>query len=81
MTRFLLPLLGLSVQRPFLPAPQNADNMGSVAPTSTFALKEGADVFSPQDLITLARPGTGVANAPGDLVLVPVSKYSLEEKK
>jgi hypothetical protein len=48
---------------------------------SEFSFKEGADVFSPKDYIQLAEPGTGVANEAADLVLVPVSKYSLEEKK
>jgi len=46
-----------------------------------FTFKEGADVFTPKDLIGLARPGTGTANEVGDLVLVPVSKYSFDEKK
>jgi dipeptidyl aminopeptidase/acylaminoacyl peptidase len=51
-------------------------------PTSLeFAFKEGPDLFSPQDLVELARPGTGVANLAGDLVLVPVSKYSFADKK
>ncbi|KAI0036528.1 Alpha/Beta hydrolase protein [Vararia minispora EC-137] len=46
-----------------------------------FALRDGPDVFAPKDLIELARPGVGVANAPGTLVLVPVSKYSFVDKK
>ncbi|KAI0057861.1 alpha/beta-hydrolase [Artomyces pyxidatus] len=46
-----------------------------------FNLKVGSDRFTPKDLIELERPGAGVANAAGDLVLVPVSKYSFEEKK
>jgi hypothetical protein len=46
-----------------------------------FAFKEGASVFTPKDLVALARPGEGVSNDAGDLVLVPVSKYSLDEKK
>ncbi|KAJ7928032.1 alpha/beta-hydrolase [Mycena leptocephala] len=48
---------------------------------SNFALKEGADIFSPKNLVELGRPGTGVANEPGDLVLVPYSKYSFKDKK
>jgi hypothetical protein len=48
---------------------------------SNFALKEGADIFGPKDLVGLGRPGAGVANEPGDLVLVPYSKYSFEDKK
>jgi hypothetical protein len=46
-----------------------------------FTFKQGADVFAPKDLVELARPGTGSANVPGDLVLVPVSKYSFADKK
>ena len=46
-----------------------------------FTFREGPDIFSPKDLVQLARPGTGAANPPGDLLIVPVSKYSLEEKK
>lgn len=46
-----------------------------------FKFKEGPDVFSPKDLIELARPGAGVANTPGDLALVSMSKYSFEDKK
>ena len=46
-----------------------------------FDFKEGVDVLSPKDMLELARPGAGVANPSGDLVLVPVSKYSFAEKK
>ncbi|KAI0041991.1 alpha/beta-hydrolase [Auriscalpium vulgare] len=46
-----------------------------------FKLKAGSDKFTPKDLVELARPGAGVANAAGDLVLVSVSKYSFEDKK
>ncbi|KAG8886658.1 hypothetical protein FRB97_000078 [Tulasnella sp. 331] len=47
-----------------------------------FKIKEGADVFSPKDLIQLPRPGVAIVN-PGeeDLVLIPVSQYSFETKK
>ena len=48
---------------------------------AAFKFKEGSDVFTPKDLVQLSRPGPGVANVPGDLVLVPVSKYSFEDKK
>lgn len=46
-----------------------------------FAFEQGADVFAPNDLIKLARPGSGVVNDEGDLVIVPVSKYSFEDKR
>jgi hypothetical protein len=79
----LLSLLGLSTQRPFFQG-ANISKLPSamtMPSKSTFTLKEGVDVFSPNDLVTLSRPGAGVSNDPGDLVLVPVSKYSFEEKK
>jgi len=49
--------------------------------SKAFSFKSGNDTFTPQDLVELTRPGAGVANAAGDLVLVPVSKYSFAEKK
>ena len=53
-----------------------------VVPNSTdFKFKEGPNIFSPRDLIELERPGDGVANPSGDLLLVSVSKYSLKDKK
>lgn len=48
---------------------------------SEFSFKEGPDVFTPKDLVGLSRPGTGLANDAGDLVLVPVSKYNFDGKK
>lgn len=48
---------------------------------SSFQFKEGADVFTPKDLVELGRPGVGVANHAGDFVIIPYSKYSFEEKK
>ncbi|KIY45662.1 alpha/beta-hydrolase [Fistulina hepatica ATCC 64428] len=47
----------------------------------SFQLQEGPGVFSPKDLVELGRPGTGIANEPGDLVLVPFSQYSFNDKK
>ncbi|KAF8272175.1 alpha/beta-hydrolase [Lactarius quietus] len=49
--------------------------------SKSFAFKVGNDRFTPQDLVELPRPGSGAANAAGDLVLVPVSKYSFADKK
>ncbi|TRM60533.1 Alpha/Beta hydrolase protein [Schizophyllum amplum] len=48
---------------------------------NSFSWKEAADIFSPKDLVGLGRPGAGVANVAGDLVLVPFSKYDFDEKK
>ncbi|KAJ3491680.1 hypothetical protein NLI96_g535 [Meripilus lineatus] len=81
---FPISILGLTAQVPLLnQSPQSpaANNIPAMAKPDDFVLKQGSDVFSPPDLIALARPGTGVANPSGDLVLVPVSKYSVDEKK
>ena len=57
------------------------NSMVSNRAKDAFGFKEGSDVFTPKDLVELSRPGPGVANVPGDLILVPVSKYSFEDKK
>jgi hypothetical protein len=57
------------------------NNMVAHGTNATFKFEEGSDVFTPKDLVELSRPGSGVANVPGDLILVPVSKYSFEDKK
>ncbi|OBZ71378.1 Dipeptidyl-peptidase 5 [Grifola frondosa] len=75
---FPVSLLGLAAQVP-LQSPSNTTDIMTSKPDYSF--KEGVNVFSPKDLVGLARPGTGSANDAGDLVLVAVSKYSLEEKK
>jgi hypothetical protein len=46
-----------------------------------FKLKEGKHILSPKNMLELPRPGAGTVNEAGDLVLVPVSKYSFEESK
>ncbi|KAJ7147076.1 Alpha/Beta hydrolase protein [Mycena crocata] len=81
--RFPFSLLGLSAQVAFnKPDLQISTSMApSRTQRSGFALKEGANVFSPKEMLELGRPGTGVANEAGDLVLVPFSKYAFAEKK
>ncbi|KAI0689068.1 Alpha/Beta hydrolase protein [Cytidiella melzeri] len=75
-------LLGLAAQVPFQPSPSSQSlNAMVVNNTQDFAFKEGSSIFSPKDLIELARPGTGVANSAGDLLLISSSKYSLKNKK
>ena len=77
-------LLGLAAQVPLqkqLSPHLASPGLSAMAKPDDFAFKQGPDVFSPPDLIHLARPGTGVANPSGDLALVPVSKYSSSEKK
>lgn len=79
---FPVSLLGLAAQVPVdVPVDSNAVMPQPAFTQPDFAFKQGNNVFSPVDLIGLARPGAGVANAVGDLALVPVSKYSLEDKK
>lgn len=80
--RLPISLLGLSAQFPlFSKLAPNSPTISPMSKNPTFSFKEGTDVFSPKDLVGLARPGSGVANAAGDLVLVAVSKYSSEDKK
>ena len=50
-------------------------------PPQEFAFKEGADIFSPRNLVELARPGGGVANPAGDIIFIPVSKHSFKDKQ
>lgn len=76
-----LPFFGLATQLPLLPSSPIVNSVQPMTLTKEFNFKGGDDVFTPKDLIELARPGTGLANPDGDLVLVPVSKYSFEEKK
>lgn len=71
-------LLGLAAQVPLEPPSTSVMVASNV---KDFSFKEGSDVFSPNDLVKLARPGSGVANPAGDLVLVSVSKYSVKDKK
>ncbi|KAF7985586.1 hypothetical protein HWV62_3875 [Athelia sp. TMB] len=78
--RLPISLLGLSTQFPIF-SKQVTYPSAPMSKTTAFSFKEGSDVFTPKDLVGLARPGSGVANAAGDLVLVPVSKYNFEEKK
>ncbi len=70
-------LLGLAAQVPLqkeLTPHITPPGISAMAKPDDFAFKQGPDVFSPPDLIQLARPGTAVANPSGDLALVPVSK-------
>jgi hypothetical protein len=78
--RFPLSLLALAGQVPLQDRFSPSTNTSTMR-TKAFALKEGEAVFSPKDLIELTRPGEGVSNDAGDLVLVALSKYSLEHKK
>ncbi|KAI0688887.1 alpha/beta-hydrolase [Earliella scabrosa] len=77
---FPVSVLGLAVQVP-LQSSLNTTSSMVVAATQDFAFKEGADIFSPKDLVQLPRAGAGVANPSGDLVFVPVSQYALKDKK
>ena len=72
-------LLGLAAQLPFFSRPPTQTHY-SMSTIREFRLKTSSDRFTPKDLIQLPRPGASIANAAGDLVLVPVSKYSFAEK-
>lgn len=75
-------LLGLAAQVPLESTVQHpAPDMVASYGVKDFNFTDETNVFSPVDLVKLARPGTGTANGPGDLFIVTVSKYSLEDKK
>jgi hypothetical protein len=77
-----LPSLVCALSDTQIPFHNPADNIMAAHDTKpAFKFKEGSDVFTPKDLVELSRPGPGVANVPGDLILVPVSKYSFADKK
>ncbi|KAG2134271.1 alpha beta-hydrolase [Suillus cothurnatus] len=46
-----------------------------------FTLSEGANVLSPQDMLTLPQPGVPLPNDIGDLAIVPISTYSFQDRK
>ncbi|KAI0670984.1 alpha/beta-hydrolase [Trametes maxima] len=73
---FPVSVLGLAAQVPLQPS-VNTTSMAK----HDFVFEEGANVFSPKDLVQLPRVGGGVANEAGDLVFVPVSEYSFKNKK
>ncbi|KZT23468.1 alpha/beta-hydrolase [Neolentinus lepideus HHB14362 ss-1] len=89
--RLSLSMLGLAAQVPFQqpaqPSPSSSEMSSgtsasiSPVPPPDFSFKEGADMFTPKDLVELVRPGTATVNEAGDLVLIPVSKFTFEEKK
>ena len=72
-------VLGLAAQVPLQPT---VNSTSLYAPgMADFEFKQGPDIFSPTDLVQLPRPGVGVANPSGDLLFVPLSQYSLKDKK
>ncbi|KAJ7189840.1 Alpha/Beta hydrolase protein [Mycena pura] len=73
--------LGLSAVQTAFQLKNPAAHTSARASSSNFAFKEALDVFSPQNFIELGRPGTGVANEAGDLVLIPFTKYSFGDKQ
>lgn len=73
-------LLGLAAQVPLQP-PVSSPNSVMSLPQLDFQWKEGSSVFTPKDLLELARPGEGIANPTGDLIIISSSTYSLKDKK
>ena len=74
-------LLGFAGQLPLLSRPPPNISSCNMSTRTEFRFKSDRDRFTPKNLIELPRPGAGTANAAGDLVLVPVSKYSFADKK
>ena len=73
-------VLGLAAQVPLQPSLNSTTSPAAMA-APDFAFKQGAEIFSPLDLVQLPRPGVAVANPSGDLLFVQVSQYSLADKK
>ncbi|KAG1872451.1 alpha beta-hydrolase [Suillus subalutaceus] len=46
-----------------------------------FTLSERANALSPQDMLTLPRPGVPLPNDIGDLAIVPISTHSFQDRK
>lgn len=44
-----------------------------------FNFTSGDDVFSPMDLVSMSKPGVGIANPAGDLLLLPIKTYNVIE--
>lgn len=75
-------LLGLAAQVPLggvIDRPENTSAMRRINPS--FKFKDGENVLTPKEMLELPRPGAGAVNEAEDLILVPVSQYSFEEKK
>ncbi|OCH92867.1 alpha/beta-hydrolase [Obba rivulosa] len=78
---FPITLIGLAAQAPLSPTNPPEPAPAAMAAQQDFTFKDSASIFSPLNLVELSRPGTGQANGVGDLALVPVSRYSLKDKK
>ncbi|KAL4080653.1 Alpha/Beta hydrolase protein [Scleroderma citrinum] len=84
LPKVALGLLGLSIQQPFAPSSHPLPPPKETVPpnqNTAFALKSGSDIFSPQDMLSLPRPGDPLTNAAGDLALISISQYSFDDRK
>ena len=70
-----LPAFGRASQISFQLPAKNASDIGSVQ------AEQKHNILTVEEFVELERPGVGVANFKGDLVLVPVSKFSIEERQ
>ncbi|KAG1822832.1 Alpha/Beta hydrolase protein [Suillus subaureus] len=74
--------LGFAAQVPLYYSsisPASAPQIPQMA--TDFTLSEGANALSPQDMLTLPRPGVPLPNDIGDLAIVPISTYSFQDRK
>lgn len=79
-----LGLLGLFAQQPLVPSStslQHPKETMAPNPNTAFALRSGVGIFSPQDMLSLPRPGDPLANAAGDLALVSISQFSFDDRE
>jgi hypothetical protein len=74
------PLIGLAAQMPLQSSSPPSHYAALSETAEDFQFKQGPNVFSPYDMAELERPGIAVVNPIGDLLLVPVTKFSLENK-
>lgn len=74
--------LGFAAQVPLYSSSVSPASAPQIAQMATdFALSEGANALSPQDMLTLPRPGAPLPNDIGDLAIVPISTYSFQDRK
>ena len=74
------PLIGLAAQVPLYSSEPSTYHASLSETAEDFQFKQGPNVFSPYDMAELARPGVAVVNPTGDLLLVPVTQFSLQDK-
>ena len=82
LPKVALGLFGLTSQQQFVSSPQSVSHPEETMISKVgFELRSGSDILSPQDMLSLPRPGNPLANTDGDLALIPLSQYSFDDRK